>query len=390
MRIGLVNPYSYDVPGGVQLHVRDLAEHLIAAGHDVSVLTPAEEDTPLPPYAVSAGRAVPVRYNGSVARLAFGPVTNRRVERWLAEGAFDVVHIHEPMAPSTSVLALWATEAPVVATFHSSMEKARMVRGFTPMLRPAIDKITGRIAVSQDARRTVQRVLGLDAVVIPNGVYVERFQDPPPWPFGDVSQGPTVAFLGRFEEPRKGLPVLLEAMPRILAAVPDATLLIAGPGEIADVAKTLPDAVARSVRFLGMVSHADKVALLAGADVYVAPNTGGESFGIILAEALAAGSSVVASDLAAFTAVLGDPPAGEVFPVGDHEALAAAVVRLLGDPARREELRTRGRQRAWAFDWSTVGAQIEAVYDTVRQIVPAPDPVGAARLLPSNWPVRRR
>lgn len=388
MKVGLVSPYSFDVPGGVQLHVRDLAEHLIGVGHTVSVMTPGESDASLPPYAVSAGRAVPVRYNGSVARLAFGPVTNRRVERWMEDGNFDVVHLHEPMVPSTSLLALWAAHGPVVSTFHSSMERSRVGRTVGPMLRPAIDKITGRIAVSQDARRTVQHVLGLDAVVVPNGVYVDRFSPAtaPAWPFGSATADrPTIAFLGRFEEPRKGLPVLLQAMPHILKAVPDALLVIAGPGDVAEVSKGLPADVAQSCRFLGMLSHDDKVALLAKSDVYVAPNTGGESFGIILVEAMAAGASVVASDLDAFCAVLGPEPAGEIFPVGDSEALAKAVTGLLRDPARRDQLSATAQARARVFDWSSVGAQIEAVYDTVRTIVPPPDPVGAARLLPSRW-----
>ena len=120
MRIGIVSPYSFDVPGGVQLHVRDLAEYFISQGHYVSVLAPADDDTPLPDYVVSAGRAVPVRYNGSVARLSFGPLTAARVGRWVEAGRFDVVHIHEPVAPSVSVLALWAVDGPIVATFHTS------------------------------------------------------------------------------------------------------------------------------------------------------------------------------------------------------------------------------------------------------------------------------
>lgn len=388
MRVGLVSPYSFDVPGGVQLHVRDLAEYLIAAGHDVSVLAPAEDDTPLPPYAVNAGSAVPVRYNGSVARLAFGPLVARRVERWLEDCDFDVVHIHEPAVPSTSVLAMWAVRStPVVATFHSAMVRSRALRTAQPMLRPGLDKITARIAVSEDARRTVRQTLGMDSVLIPNGVYVDRFRpkQAPPWRWGGLGQQPTVLFLGRFEEPRKGLRVLLEAVPQILFRVPGARIMVAGPGDPEDVTRGLPAEVAAACQFLGLVSDEDKVALLGGADVYVAPNTGGESFGIILVEAMSAGAPVVASDLAAFTAVLGPQPAGELFPVGDHQALAEAVVRLLTDPDRRAEVRLAAWERAWAFDWSRVGARIEAVYDSVTPSVPQPDAAGAARLLPSRW-----
>ena len=181
MRIGIVCPYSFDVPGGVQFHVRDLAEHFIGDGHDVSVLAPADSETELPPDVTSAGRATAVRYNGSVARLNFGPVTAAKVGRWLEQGDFDVLHLHEPMTPSVSVLALMAAEGPIVATFHTSMLRSRTMQTAYPLLRPSLEKIAGRIAVSEDARRTVTTHVGGDAVVIPNGVYVDRFADAPRW-----------------------------------------------------------------------------------------------------------------------------------------------------------------------------------------------------------------
>ncbi len=214
MRIGLVCPYSFDVPGGVQYHVRDLAENLIERGHTVSVLAPAEDDTPVPPYVEAAGRAVPVKYNGSVARLTFGPVSAARVHRWLADGDFDVVHIHEPVTPSLSLLALWLATGPIVATFHTATVRSRAMQLAQPMLRPSLEKITARIAVSEDARRTLVEHLGGDAVVIPNGVRVAAFAGAHPragWQGTD--QVPTFAFVGRLDEPRKGLQVLLDAVP---------------------------------------------------------------------------------------------------------------------------------------------------------------------------------
>lgn len=180
MRIGIVCPYSFDAPGGVQIHIRDLAEMLISLGHEVSVLAPADEDTPVPDYLVSAGGAVPVRYNGSVARLSFGPVVAARAQRWLAAGDFDVVHIHEPITPSVGLIALRLAEAPVVATFHSSQLRSRAMQIAYPLVRPALERISARIAVSEDARRTVVEHLGGDAVVIPNGVYVDRFASATP------------------------------------------------------------------------------------------------------------------------------------------------------------------------------------------------------------------
>ncbi|MFG2828449.1 glycosyltransferase family 4 protein [Streptomyces sp. NPDC048434] len=362
MKIGIVCPYAWDVPGGVQFHIRDLADHLIRLGHEVSVLAPADDETPLPPYVVSAGRAVPVPYNGSVARLNFGFLSAARVRRWLQHGAFDVIHIHEPASPSLGLLACWAAQGPIVATFHTSNPRSRAMIAAYPILQPALEKISARIAVSEYARRTLVEHLGGDAVVIPNGVDVGFFASAGPkaeW------QGKTIGFIGRIDEPRKGLPVLMKALPAILAEVPDARLLVAGRGDEEEAVAVLPAEMRSRVEFLGMVSDEDKARLLRSVDVYVAPNTGGESFGIILVEAMSAGAPVLASDLDAFAQVLDQGEAGELFTNEDADALATAAVRLLGDPARLAELRERGTRHVRRFDWSTVGADILAVYETV-------------------------
>ncbi|WP_043263528.1 glycosyltransferase family 4 protein [Streptomyces sp. CT34] len=362
MRIGIVCPYAWDVPGGVQFHIRDLAEHLIRCGHHVSVLAPADDEPPLPPYVVPAGRAVPVPYNGSVARLNFGFLSAARVRRWLQNGAFDVIHIHEPASPSLGLLACWAAQGPIVATFHTSNPRSRAMIAAYPILQPALEKISARIAVSEYARRTLVEHLGGDAVVIPNGVDVDFFARAEPkaeW------QGRTIGFIGRIDEPRKGLPVLMKAFPAILAAVPDARLLVAGRGDEEEAVAGLPAELRSRVEFLGMVTDEDKARLLRSVDVYVAPNTGGESFGIVLVEAMSAGAPVLASDLDAFAQVLDQGEAGELFANEDDRALADAAVRLLGDPERLAELRERGSKHVRRFDWTTVGADILAVYETV-------------------------
>ncbi|MFB7636978.1 glycosyltransferase family 4 protein [Streptomyces sp. NPDC056149] len=362
MKIGIVCPYSWDVPGGVQFHIRDLAEHLIRLGHDVSVLAPADDETPLPSYVVPAGRAVPVPYNGSVARLNFGFLSAARVRRWLQNGAFDVIHIHEPASPSLGLLACWAAQGPIVATFHTSNPRSRAMIAAYPILQPALEKISARIAVSEYARRTLVEHLGGDAVVIPNGVDVDFFGRAAPRP---EWQGRTIGFIGRIDEPRKGLPVLMKALPAILDAVPDARLLVAGRGDQHEAVADLPAELRSRVEFLGMVSDEDKARLLRSVDVYVAPNTGGESFGIILVEAMSAGAPVLASDLDAFAQVLDQGEAGELFANEDAEALAATAIRLLNHPERLAELRTRGTKHVRRFDWTTVGADILAVYETV-------------------------
>jgi phosphatidylinositol alpha-mannosyltransferase len=371
MRIGMVCPYSFDVPGGVQFHVRDLAEYLIAHGHEVSVLAPADDDTPLPDYVVASGRAVPVRYNGSVARLTFGPLTASRVGRWIDKGQFDVLHLHEPSTPSVSLLALWAAEGPVVATFHTSNRRSWVMQAAYPLVRPGLEKINGRIAVSEDARRTVTTHVGGDAVVIPNGVFVDRFAHAVPRPrWQGTPQAPTIAFLGRIDEPRKGLPVLSRALPQVVAAFPDVRVLVVGHGdEDAARARMAPE-VSAACEFLGGVSDEDKAALLASVDLYVAPHTGGESFGIVLVEAMSALAPVLASDLPAFARVLDGGTAGQLFRSEDTDDLARHTIALLHDPAARAELAARGRRRADQFDWSVVAADIMAVYETVTSGAP--------------------
>ncbi|WP_199737666.1 glycosyltransferase family 4 protein [Cellulomonas sp. PhB150] len=365
MRVGIVCPYSFDVPGGVQFHVRDLAEALLARGHDVSVLAPADDETPVPPYLTAAGRAVPVRYNGSVARLSFGPVTAARARKWLSAGQFDVLHLHEPVTPSLSMLALWIADGPVVATFHTSMERSRPLQVAFPLVRQSLEKIAARIAVSEDARRTLVEHLGGDAVVIPNGVYVDQFADAQPdsrWT--GTPERPTLAFLGRLDESRKGLAVMLGAVREVLAHVPGARFLVAGRGETGEQqARELLGDQAGAVEFLGGVSDDDKARLLSSVDIYIAPQTGGESFGIVLVEAMSAGAAVVASDLGAFSRVLDDGAAGVLFRTGDSADLARTLVEVLADPERRATVVARAGSVVRRYDWSAVTDQVLAVYE---------------------------
>jgi phosphatidylinositol alpha-mannosyltransferase len=362
----MVCPYSWDVPGGVQFHVRDLAEHFLGQGHDVSVLAPADDDARLPAYLTSVGRAVPVRYNGSVARVSFGPVTSARVSRWLEAGAFDVLHLHEPVTPSTSVLALWASTEPVVATFHTATLRSRAMHTANPLLRPSLEKVRGRIAVSEEARATVRRHLGGEAFIIPNGVHAGRFASAPRRAEWEGSPDrPTLAFLGRVDEPRKGLEVALRALPAVLDRHPGARLLVAGPGDASDLLRDAERRAAAATEVLGAVSDPDKAALLRSVDAYVAPHLGGESFGIVLVEAMAAGAPLVASDLPAFSAVLDGGRTGVLFPTGSDAGLASAVLDLLADPGRGASLRATGQERARVFDWDVVADRVMAVYETV-------------------------
>lgn len=360
LRIGIVCPYSWDFPGGVQNHIRDLAEFLINNGHHVEVLAPATESEDLPDYLISAGKAVSIPYNGAVARVLFGVGANSRVRSWINEGNFDLLHLHEPAIPSLSLLACWAGEGAMVGTFHAAAKYQKAIVAIGPILEPVIEKLSARIAVSESARLTLTAHLETDAIVIPNGIYADNYRDGlahPEW------QGNTIGFLGRFEEDRKGLPVLLDALPIISRFIPDLLVLIAGPGDSDEVLEKVDPQLRNRVEFLGKISEADKADFLASVSLYIAPNTGGESFGIILAEAMAGGAAVVASDIPAFADVLGNGQFGALFESENSESLAKVVIDLLRDHNKREELANAGAIHAQRFDWSQVGEEIFEVYE---------------------------
>ncbi len=360
LRIGIVCPYSWDFPGGVQNHIRDLAEFLINDGHYVEVLAPATESDELPDYVISAGRAVSIPYNGAVARILFGVVANSRVRSWINDGNFDLLHLHEPAIPSLSLLACWAGDGAMVGTFHAAAKYQKAIVAIGPILEPVIEKLSARIAVSESARLTLTAHLETDAIVIPNGIYAANYRDgtaQPKW------QGNTIGFLGRFEEDRKGLPVLLDALPIISRFIPDIRVLIAGPGDSDEVLEKVDPQLRDRIEFLGKISEEEKADFLASISLYIAPNTGGESFGIILAEAMAGGATVVASNIPAFADVLGDGQFGALFESENSESLAKVVIDLLRDQEKRKELASAGAVHAQRFDWSQVGEEIFEVYE---------------------------
>lgn len=360
LKIGIVCPYSWDTPGGVQNHIRDLAEFLIASGHDVSVLAPALDETQLPDYVVNAGKPISIPYNGAVARVLFGPVAFARVRQWISQGDFDLLHLHEPAIPSISLLACWAADGPMVGTFHAAAKRQKIIFAIGPILEPAIEKLSARIAVSEAARLTLTDHLDTDAVIIPNGIYTDRYTDGKPqakW------SGNTIGFIGRFEEPRKGLSVLVDALPVISRFAPDVKVFVAGPGNPEEVIESIDPQLRQRFEFLGKISETEKADFMSSVAVYVAPNTGGESFGIILAEALAGGACVIASDIPAFDDLLGQEEYGALFESESSTALAKVVIDLLRDEKKRKDLSRRGKERAAMFDWTVVAQQIFSVYE---------------------------
>ncbi len=365
LRIVQVSPYSWDVPGGVQVHVRELAAHLRSQGHRVLILAPGEsrsdrEDT------VIVGRAIPVRGNGSVARIAFGPLVASVVGRALREFAPDVIHVHEPLVPSVSMHAVLRANAPVVATFHSNVGRERTsslwFRLAVPMIRPVWNRLARRIAVSEAARHSVCSRMGDgNLLIVPNGVDVSRFASATP---AQLPPGRHLLFVGRLEE-RKGFPIAVDAFAELARSYQDLRLLVVGDGAERTAVDRLDAPVRARVEMLGRVDDDRLASYLKAADIYIGPATGGESFGIVLAEAMAAGKPIVASDIDGYRDVARDGLEALLVPPGDASALVSAVRELLDDSRLAQSLGAGGALRAREFDWDVVSERILAVYDSV-------------------------
>lgn len=356
MRVLLVCPYAWTTPGGVGTHVASLADRLRRRGHEVRILAPADGD--VPPGVIGVGRSVPIRFNGAVARLAFGPRVRMRVRMAMRRTRPDVVHVHEPFVPSASMLAALASRVPVVATFHAAGDPSRIARVARGVLRLLTRKVTVKIAVSEEARRTAERIIAGPFRIVPNGIDAARFADVPPLDPGSE----TVVYFGRLD-PRKGVHVLCEAFPAVAAARPAARLIVAGEGPEREACeRAIPATLRDRVSFLGRVSDEALPAVIGQASVVALPALRGESFGIVLVEAMAAGRPVVATANPGFAAVARHEREALLVPPGDPAALAEAILRVMDDPALARSLVAAGRIRAAEFDWDRIVADVERAY----------------------------
>lgn len=364
MRIVQISPYSWDAPGGVQVHVGQLSHHLRERGHDVVVLAPGDR----PGFREDArvvGRPYAVHVNGSVARLCFSRRSSRVVRKALETFRPDIIHVHDPLTPSTAMLGVLHANAPVVATFHSYFARdhfeGKIYTAIAPLLRPVWKRVKRRLAVSEAARYSVCSRMGDAPVeIVPNGADIQIFANAAP--AQDLSPGRRLLFVGRLE-PRKGFPVAVKAFAELAPQYPDLQLVVVGDGEERNAIDALPPQVRQRVRMLGKVSYEALPTYHRASDVFVSPATGSESFGIVLVEAMAAGLPLVASDIAGYREVARHESEGLLVQPSDPAALAAGVRRLLDNPAFAARLSANGMRRSHAFAWDRIIDRLEVVYD---------------------------
>lgn len=363
MKLAIVSPYDLDVPGGVQSHVDHLARELRRQGDEVRIVAPGTR--PRGSDRVAVGASVRVPFNDSVAPVALDPRAARRTLAALEEFAPDVVHVHEPGVPWVALAASLRARAPTVGTFHAWSDRDRAYRLGRPLLRRVAAGLDLRVAVSEAACRYHAGALGLPEgafTVVPNAVDVARFADAEPIP-GELP--PTLLFVGRLER-RKGLEQLIRAFIRLKTRRGDVRLLVVGEGPERDRCQALVPARLRSdVVFLGRVGQDDLPRFYRSADVFVAPALGGESFGIVLIEAMAAGTPVVASDIPGYRSVVRDDLHGRLVPPGDPSALAEALESLLDNPSRRRAMGQEAQRHVQGYDWSAVAARLRTLYQQV-------------------------
>ncbi|HZJ27869.1 MAG TPA: glycosyltransferase family 4 protein [Acidimicrobiia bacterium] len=359
MRIALVCPYSVSIPGGVQGQVLGLAHSLRAQGYDARVLAPADGPPPAP-FVTSVGPSTKVSSNGSISPIAPGKDAARRTLEALRGFRPDVLHLHEPLVPGPPSAALLGTRIPSVGTFHMAAPRSdTFYRWFGKPASGVAKLITIRTAVSTDARRTAQENLGGTYWVLPNGVDLEPIEQADPYP----TIAPTVLFIGR-HEPRKGLGVLLDAWEQLDA---DAVLWVASDGP--ETATLQARGVGR-VEWIGRITDAEKARRLRAATVFCAPALHGESFGVVLLEAMAASTTVVASDIPGFRNVARPGVEAMLVAPGDPGALADVLRSVLTDPPRRDELAEAGRRRAEEFSMARLARRFIPLYEAAIACTP--------------------
>jgi phosphatidylinositol alpha-mannosyltransferase len=378
LNIGLVSPYDYSAQGGVTEHIKHLSHELRGMGHTIKILAPfSSEREEMPEDLYPLGAVTPIPGNGSIARISLSPDLGRTIKAILRTERFDVVHLHEPLMPAVPLLVLRHSISANVGTFHAFGDSFAGYAMGRPILRRFFDRLDGRIAVSPAAMEYVSQYFGADYEIIPNGVDVAYFggeHAPITW----MRDGrPTLLFVGRFEEGRKGLKWLLQAMPIVEPYFPDLRLVVAGSGDPDEMAEWLPlrdysrqgrviyrsAGSALEVEFTGFISAQDLARYYQSCDIYCAPSTGGESFGVVLLEAMAAGTPILASRITGYSTVLTHGREGFLTEPKDPAAIAAGLIRLLSDPTLRQHMGAAGMRTARQYDWPIVAGRVLAFYE---------------------------
>ncbi len=374
MRIAVVSPYSWSVPGGVNNVVMNLVRRLEKTGHEVWIIAPAgtlvRRAKNLPPNFISAGRTIPVRSNGSVAHVSASPFMLQKMQRLLSQKQFDLVHVNEPGTPAVGSTAVLVAKIPVVSTFHAAGDAREYYQRWAPLATRVLAGISVGITVSEAARDCVSTHFPGDYRVIPNGIDIE--------PYAKVRDAAKIEGrilnIGR-PEPRKGLTILIEAFAELRQRMPGVSLTLVGTSEEqlrALYSRKTPDLDKKlqGIEALGSLGEADKIEQMGKAEVMCAPSLGGESFGIVLTEALAAGLPIVASDIDGYRAVLADGANGVLTPPGDAKALEDALFKTLSDEELRRQLSEDGIKRAQRYSWDRVVGQIEDAYEDAIRLGP--------------------
>jgi phosphatidylinositol alpha-mannosyltransferase len=372
MKIALVTPYDFPYPGGVTEHITALDKHFRAWGHDTRIIAASTTDEDvLGDHVIKVSGAVaPVSFSGSKARITLSPQVYRRVKKILKDENFDVVHVHEPTVPILSLVVLRHSHALNVGTFHAYRESNVLYEYMRPLVSRVINRLDGRIFVSDAVREYITRYFPGEYTIIPNGIDCERFAAPALKPIEQFNDGrPNILFVGRLEK-RKGFRHLIRAFQLAKQVVPDARLIVCGAFSDTDKAPFIRYARAtklRSVHFIGYVSPEELPRYYRTATIFCAPSTGFESFGIILLEAMAAGVPIIASDIAGYRQVISDGTEGVLVPPKDEPALANALIDLLHDPQRRAALSDCGKRKAAEYDWSIIAQRVLGYYSELMR-----------------------
>lgn len=368
MKIGLVSPYDFSYSGGVNNHIAHLAKHFTEWGHEVKILAPCSQDVN-GSYAcpvISIGRPFPISAIGTVARIPVSPWLPFQVALTLQREKFDILHIHEPLIPLLPLTVLQTSPSVNVGTFHAYHNRPRFYKWASPFLKRCLPRLRGKIVVSEPAREFVARHLPADYRVIPNGIDIHHFNGlGAPRPHYDDGKL-NILFVGRLER-RKGLDYLLQAYGRVKDQLPPSRLIVVGSGGKNDARyhRMCNHLGIDETVFTGFVSNDDLPGYYASADIFCAPATDGESFGIILLEAMACGVPVIASKVAGYASVLEHEAEGLLVKPKDAADLGQALQKLAGDRSLREQMGTRGRTKAERYNWEHVAREVLEYYQSV-------------------------